>query len=35
MPEVDLGWIMVLFFGEVLFMIWLLARGRRLVEAAP
>jgi hypothetical protein len=29
-PTADIGWIMILFFGEVFFMIWLLARGWRL-----
>lgn len=32
-PGIDIGWIMVLFFGEVVFMIWLLARGWRLPAA--
>ena len=30
LPDTNLNWIMVFFFGEVLFMIWLLVRGGRV-----
>jgi Domain of unknown function (DUF4386) len=33
-PDTNLGFIMVLFFGELVFMAWLLARGRRIQEVA-
>jgi hypothetical protein len=33
-PGVRLPWLPVLFFGEILFMLWLLVRGRRLDAAA-
>ena len=31
-PETSINWIMILFFGEVIFMVWLLARGGRIRE---
>jgi len=35
-PNADLGWIMITFFGELVFMLWLLVRGGRIEEpAAP
>jgi len=34
-PGVDLGFIMILFFGEVFFMLWLLVRGGKIQEQIP
>lgn len=33
-PDADLGYIVILFFGELVFMAWLLVRGGRLPERA-
>jgi hypothetical protein len=34
-PTAHLGFIFVTFFGELIFMIWLLARGWKIQEPAP
>ena len=31
-PSVDLGFLMITFFGEIIFMFWLLIRGGKLEE---
>ena len=33
-PSGDFGWTFVTFFGEIVFMIWLLVRGWKIREAA-
>lgn len=33
-PDAELGFLMVLYFGELIFMVWLFAGGRRLQEPA-
>ena len=33
-PSVDVGWLSITFFGEVIFMFWLLVRGWKISESA-
>jgi hypothetical protein len=34
LPGVDLGWLMITFFGKLIFMAWLVIRGWKIPEPA-